>query len=250
MIDGYAELWAAVFAQAIRDACETENVRSPAKSTSAAPTARDVSEAWQFLTDLKGEWGSSRDFWASMNGLNPDVVREAALHRGLSRAARVALLTGECTAPKRERPEVVRLPRAAVKARNEALLAEYVAGVPTRVLAEKYGVRPATVLTITGRAGVHRTPEVLRRMGVEAAAKGHAHLAGRNAEILERAQRGQRPRDIARQMGISDKAVHGVLNRRKAASAVEVRGDSNSRAGGGACLSPFHGENHTQGSAT
>lgn len=94
MSDGCADLWAAVFAQAIKDACETENVRMPSHSSSAAPTPRDVHEAWRFLTG-DGEWGESREFWASLNGVDPGVVREAALKRGLSRVARIALLTGE-----------------------------------------------------------------------------------------------------------------------------------------------------------
>lgn len=230
-----ADLWAAVFKRAIDDACGAESVRRASKESSAAPTARDVREAWAFLTDGNGEWGDNREFWTTMNGLNPGILREEALRRGLSRAARVALVDGECKAPSKPRPEIVRLPRAAAKERNERLLRDYMDGVPTDIIGRRYGVKPATVHTIAERAGVHRSLEVRAQYARESGRRAHEHLADRNAEIIERAARGQTQAVIAREMGISAKAVHALLTRqkKKTASAVEVRGDGNSRAGGG-----------------
>lgn len=133
-----------------------------------------------------------------------------------------------------------------MKKRNAALLAEYVAGVPTPVLAEKYGVKPATVLTITGRAGVKRSPETIRQMAAEAAEKQFAHLADRNAEIIARVERGESLRVVAEAMGMSRKGVEGVVtrHRNRAGSAVEGRGASRAAGGEGVSVSvSFHAQN-------
>lgn len=163
-----ADLWAAVLKRAIDDACEAELVRDPAKTTSAAPTVRDVHEAWQFLTDTKGEWGQSREFLSTLNGLNPGIVREAALQRGLSRAARVALMERE--QPKVHKPRGGRKPSAANAERNASIAADYCAGMPLGEMAEKYGVAKSTIESVVQDAGARRPPkDVAAREKIHAA---------------------------------------------------------------------------------
>lgn len=243
-----ADLWAAVFAQSFKDACETESFASRSAGNSAAPTARDAIEAWRFLTD-GGEWAAHRDWLAGINGLNAGVVREAAIKRGPSRAARVAMTQAAQIA---EAPVVRRIPkkrfrirpapppeRAAERAAFRlAVAADWGAGVPLEEIVKRHGVSPHMASKIARAEGVKRPPGFMALLAHKSNV-GRPKNEARNAEILSRRADGESYADIGRAMGMPWSTVRAVI--RTAGSAVEA-GGSNSRAAGGGG-SPFHGQN-------
>ncbi len=210
-------------------------MREPSRATATVPTSRDVHEAWQFLTDIRGEWGKSRDFWASMNGLNPDVVREAALQRGLSRAARVALMEGEAPKKHRQSNRIGKKTSDRVEARNAALAADYAAGMKIADMRKKYDLSSETIMEIARALGAKRSTEFYAQNGREAAAKKAANFAPIRAEINRLRESGMTIEEIAAATGRSWGSVKSILarERRKAASAIEEARGGGSRAGGG-----------------
>jgi hypothetical protein len=239
-----ADLWAAVFALAVKDACETEHFTHERSGNTTVPTARDAKEAWLFLTE-GGEWAAHRDWLAGMNGVNAGIVREEAIRRGPSRATRAALMGEELQI---KRPVVRRrartpIERGQVAARNAALLVEYADGVPVTELSAKYDLLPATINMIASRSGVLRPDGMRAAIGRAVGIETGKAFAQRNAAIWQRSLSGEPRADIARDFGISLKAVESVLTRmRRAGSAVEDRGGARA-AGGGEVSVSFHAQN-------
>lgn len=242
--DGYAELWAAVFALALKDACETESLRKATKDSSAAPAGRDAIEAWRFLTD-GGEWGAHRDWLAGLNGINPGIVREVAMRRGPSRATRVALMQAEELAhapvvrrePAKPRKKRMAAPRSPERiALCAAVAADWGAGVPTEEIVKTHGVSPHMASKMARAAGIKRPPGFMSLC----AAKGNLgrpKKVDRNAEILLRRADGESYAEIARAMGMPWSTVRAVV--RKAGSAVDARGGSRAAGDG---RGSFHGQ--------
>jgi hypothetical protein len=72
--DGCRDLWAAVLAQAVRDAGSTSQ-RAHTHS-GIAPSIDEAAEARAFLLAEKGEWAESREILAEIVDLCPDYLRE------------------------------------------------------------------------------------------------------------------------------------------------------------------------------
>lgn len=49
--------------------------------TSSAPRRQDQAEARLFLTAARGEWAEAREVLCDLVGLDPDMLRQAALRR-------------------------------------------------------------------------------------------------------------------------------------------------------------------------
>lgn len=86
-MNGEAQMIGASIAQAFRDACLIEP-RPPKLGASLYPSPREAMEAWRFLTARNGEWAASREALCWAVGVDPDLIRCAALRKGPSRYVR------------------------------------------------------------------------------------------------------------------------------------------------------------------
>jgi len=73
--DGCRDLWAAVLAQAARDAT-ARTTKAKEKGSSSVPTAEHVLEARRFFLFRQGPWAESREMIAGILGICPDTLRE------------------------------------------------------------------------------------------------------------------------------------------------------------------------------
>jgi hypothetical protein len=127
-----------------------------------------------------------------------------------------------------------------------AVCADWADGVQSKVIAQRHGITIHAAQKIAMEAGVKRPDwfqtENGRRTSEKIRARNAARNADRNAEIMRRHAAGESFGAIGRAMGINWTTARMVI---RTASAVEVRGDSNSRAGGGGVASSvsFHVEN-------
>jgi hypothetical protein len=246
-MSGEADLWAAVFALAMKDACETESYACKAAGNSAAPTCRDALEAWAFLTH-GGEWGAHREWLAGINGINAGIIREEALRRGPTRGVRVARLNAEMREEKpvvRRKPAKQTKPRApgrddARKALCASLASDWAAGVEIEIIAQRTGLTHNAIAKIARQLGARRPADWMARSAVKAASLINAKNAARNAEIMQRHQGGQSIRTICAAMNMKMRTVHSIIYKEKAGSAVEAGGSNSRAAGGGGCS--FHGQ--------
>ena len=247
-MSGEADLWAAVFALAMKDACETESYACKAAGNSAAPTCRDALEAWAFLTH-GGEWGAHREWLAGINGIQQGIIREEALRRGPTRSVRVARMSAEI----REQAPVVRRkpakqpkPRApgrdpARKALCASVAADWAAGVEIEDIAARSGLTHNAIAKIARQLGARRPADWMARSAAKAAAAVQAANADRNAEIMRRRMQGESIRTICAAMGMKMRTVHSIIRKELPGSAVEAGGSNSRAAGGGGCS--FHGQN-------
>lgn len=242
-----ADMWAAAVEQALRYGCAPLD---GSDLVGCEPSA--AANEWRFLTDIQGGWADSRTHICNMCGLDPDILRREALRRGMSNAARAALMHGEMVAEKRKRklrPAVWK--GNDIDARNAAIAVDFAAGMSNDAMNRKYGLSLLSIKKIAYTHGAKRPADfvAIAREAVVAGRKDRK--PERNAEILARAERGEKTAAIARAMGVTPAVVSSVTKRakKKAGSAVEVRGDSNSRAAGGVGLVSFHEADLSQGSA-
>jgi hypothetical protein len=246
MSDGCADLWAAVFALAMKDACETDHYASKTAGNSAAPTQRDALEAWAFLT-ASGEWGAHREWCAGMNGINAGIIREEAIRRGPTRGVRAGRMAAEMReeAPVvRRKPARVIVPRAAAAEQRKALGAsiaiDWAAGVEIEAIAQRTGLTHNAIAKIARRLGALRPADWRARNAGKINQAVKAKNAARNAEIMQRKAEGQSIRTICAAMNMKMRTVHRVMQE-ESGSAIEA-GGSNSRAAGGV-VGSFHVQN-------
>ncbi len=250
MSDGCADLWAAVFALAYKDACETDSYASKSAGNSAAPTQRDALEAWAFLTG-SGEWGAHREWCAGINGIQAGIIREEAIRRGPTRGVRAARMSAEIREQKpvvRRKPVKEAKPRPRRDEARKALCAsvalDWAAGVEIEDIAQRTGLTPNAIAKIARQHGARRPADWMARSAAKANATVQAANAERNAEIMARKADGQSIRTICAAMGMKMRTVHSIIQKELAGSAVEA-GGSNSRAAGGGCS--FHAQNMPAG---
>jgi hypothetical protein len=104
MMDGSPDLIAAIFERAMMDGCAPcldAITRSGSKriARDLMTTKQDAMQAWTFLTQPAGEWADHRNWLAGLMGSTGDYVREIAIRRGPSRAARIAMGERPAAAP-------------------------------------------------------------------------------------------------------------------------------------------------------
>lgn len=225
-----ADLWGAAFRQAFNDACHSQSFRrtdANGGGNGGVPTAQDVRDAWAFLT-AGGEWGKSREFWASLNNVNPDVIRAEALRLGPSRATRIALMQGELPPPAKAR-------QAKFAERDAAIAADWSAGVSMDAMEAKYApLRAGGIVKVARRMNASRPDGWEKIVGPGAAIKRAAKNRARNAEIMRLHDAGKSLRQIASIVGLKLTAVHMVISRLSGSAAGELGGAGRAAGGFGA----------------
>jgi hypothetical protein len=163
-----ADLWAAVFRQALSDACAP---LVETKRKEPGVSALDAIAAWHFLTDETGDWAASRRYWATMNGVDGELVRQEALRRGASRQTRVAL---------KQQAAMIEA-KADINKRDQMILEAYAEGVAIRIICDQFKIGEARLRQIAGKAGVKRPP--LKKSGSAVEGRGASRAAG-GGEVL------------------------------------------------------------------
>lgn len=236
------DLWASFWATMFHDACGSETFAQRAQGSSAAPIATDAVQAWYLLTDTKGQWAEQREYLAGICGFDPKLIRDEAIRRGPSRPLRAFLAAGgvEAHVKRGRKPDPIRV------ARDAAVAADYMAGVPATDIAARHGVAFSSVRRIAAAAGCPAREQL--RAG-PSARKGV--LRERGLKIAELYNQGMRGGEIAKLLGLPRDTVDSTIHRWKRAgklpgSAVADRGIS--RAAGGV-VAPFHAQNMPRGEA-
>jgi DNA-binding NarL/FixJ family response regulator len=130
-------------------------------------------------------------------------------------------------------------------ARNAALLEEYAAGVAMVDLSRKYSLAAGTIHAMAVQNEVRRPEGMRAEINNRARAAKAAKIDARNAEILERAARGESRSEIAAHFGMTHAALDSAITRarKKAGSAVESGGSRAAGGEGGAVSVSFHVQN-------
>lgn len=139
------DLWATAIEYAFRAAClPIGPQKNNAGGGGCEPS--EAADEWRFLTDTKGGWAESRHIICWINGVDPEIVRNEALRRGISRQAQYGLLRGE------ERAVML----AMSSERDQRILEEYAAGRPIPEMAAAYGLSEYRIRQLAGEYGVKR----------------------------------------------------------------------------------------------
>jgi DNA-binding NarL/FixJ family response regulator len=81
-----ADMVAAMFHRAMLDACGAGVASERGEAAKSLRTSfSQAYEAWRFLTDSAGPWAESRAWWAGLVGVDPAIVRDAAIAAGPNR---------------------------------------------------------------------------------------------------------------------------------------------------------------------
>jgi FixJ family two-component response regulator len=127
--------------------------------------------------------------------------------------------------------------------RNKRIVEAWVAGVPMEQIAVDADMPPEAVRSVARRAGAKRPAWFIAAQARKNAEEVVEKMAGRNADILRRRASGESVSVIAASLGRHVRTIRNILS--KPGSAVEDRGDSNSRAAGGGVS--FHAQSMPAG---
>lgn len=192
-----ADMWAAAIEYAFRAACRPV-VETGRKDTGGGCEPSEAADEWRFLTDTAGGWAESRAIICWINGVDPDVVRNEAIRRGISRQAKYGLLAGEA-----RQSHLLE-----INARDATILREYAAGRPMGDIASEYGLTVNRIQQIAGEHGVKRPKNNTWPGRVMPSAD-----PARNAAIIADWEAGVSLPDIAEKHGVRVASAKSIARR-------------------------------------